>query len=386
MWVRVALLTLLSMGIGFTASAHEVQPTVADVEVGDETLTISLRMAVEPLIAGVNLAEVEDTDDSPLSDQNDALRALSPEDLSTALTEAWPSISEGITLTSGDATLVPTLSEIEVPPVGNPDIRRDSILTVTAPLPEGDAPVIMGFDASLGTLIIRQIDAGSDSAYEAFLTNGSLSDPMPRTGVADQTLTQVIQRYVASGFIHVIPDGLDHILFVLGLFFYALAWRPLLWQVTSFTVAHTTTLALATTGAIVIPAGSMWIVETIIAASIVWIGVENILGGKKTDIGWGRIGVVFIFGLVHGLGFASVLSEFGLGQYLAASLAAFTVGLEIGHLTVIAVAFVLLGLPFGKAAFYRPAIVIPGSLLISAIGAYWVLNRIGLAGDLPYLT
>lgn len=382
----MALLALLSMGLGFTASAHEVQPAVADVEIGDDTVTIALRIAVEPLIAGVNLSDVEDTDDSPLSDQNDALRALSPDALTTALTEAWPSISEGITLMSGETPLIATLVDAEVPPVGNPEIRRDSTLTLTAPLPEGDAPVVMGFDRALGSLIIRQIDTGSDDAYEALLTNGSLSDPMPRTGVAQQTLGDVIQRYVVSGFIHVIPDGLDHILFVLGLFFYALAWRPLLWQVTSFTVAHTTTLALATTGAIVIPGESMWIVETIIAASIVWIGVENIFGGKTQDIGWGRIGIVFVFGLVHGLGFASVLSEFGLGQFLAASLASFTVGLEIGHLTVIAVAFLLLGLPFGKTRLYRPAVVIPGSLLIAVIGAYWVLNRVGFAGDLPYLT
>lgn len=380
----MALLALLSMGIPLTAAAHEVQPAVADVEINGERVTITLRAALEPMIAGVNLSAVEDTDDSPLSGENDALRALSSDELSAAFSTAWPSIAENMTLQSGGADLLITLEGVDVPPVGDVEIRRDSTLTLTADLPAGDDPVIFGFDAELGGVIVRQIAEGE--AYEAFLTNGALTDPMPREGVAQQTLAEVAQRYVVSGFVHVVPDGLDHILFVLGLYFFALAWRPLLWQVTSFTVAHTLTLFLATTGAIVVPGEWMWLVETIIAASIVWIGVENIIGDKEKKIGWGRIGVVFAFGLVHGLGFASVLSEFGLGDWLIASLAFFTVGLEIGHLTVIAVAFLLFGLPFGARSFYRSAFVVPGSLAIAMIGAYWVLNRVGWAGDLPYLT
>lgn len=380
----MALLALLSMGIPLTAAAHEVQPAVADVEINGERVTITLRAALEPMIAGVNLSAVEDTDDSPLSGENDALRALSSDELSAAFSTAWPSIAENMTLQSGGSDLLITLEGVDVPPVGDVEIRRDSTLTLTADLPAGDDPVIFGFDAELGGVIVRQIAEGE--AYEAFLTNGALTDPMPREGVAQQTLAEVAQRYVVSGFVHVVPDGLDHILFVLGLYFFALAWRPLLWQVTSFTVAHTTTLFLATTGAIVVPGEWMWLVETIIAASIVWIGVENIIGDKEKKIGWGRIGVVFAFGLVHGLGFASVLSEFGLGDWLIASLAFFTVGLEIGHLTVIAVAFLLFGLPFGARSFYRSAFVVPGSLAIAMIGAYWVLNRVGWAGDLPYLT
>lgn len=365
------------------AQAHEVQPSVADVEVGGDSVTILLRTAVEPMIAGMNLGALEDTNDSPLSGLHDRLREQPPEELAEALQGAWPDIRDRITLEAGEP-LTLELAEIVIPPVGDPELRRDSTLTLTAALPEGSAPLVFGWDEMLGSLIVRQ--SSGETAYEVLLTGGALTDPLPREGVAEQTLGDVIQRYIVSGFIHVIPDGLDHILFVLGLYFYALAWRPLIWQVTSFTVAHTLTLALATTGAIVIPDDWMWLVETIIAGSIVWIAVENIFGDKTREIGWGRIGVVFVFGLVHGLGFASVLSEFGLGEYFVASLAFFTVGLEIGHLTVIAAAFLLFGLPFGSSPFYRKAFVIPGSLIIAAIGAYWVLNRVGFVGDLPLLT
>ncbi|CUH39431.1 hypothetical protein JSE7799_02158 [Jannaschia seosinensis] len=377
--VRVALVALLSMA-PLSVAAHEVQPAISDVELSEDTVTITLTTAIEPILAGVDLEGIEDTNDSPLSDRVDALRALPPETLAAELAERWPEIAERITLRAGDTRVTPVLVDVTIPEVGDTEIRRDSTLLLTAPLPDDGSPVTFGWDAELGGLIVRQGDDAQ--GYNAFLTSGAVTDPMPRTGVAEQNLGDVIVTYVVSGFDHIIPKGLDHILFVLGLFFYSLAWRPLLWQVSAFTVAHTATLALATLG-IVQP--TMWIVEALIAASIVWVGVENIWSGGRRDIGWGRIAVVFGFGLLHGLGFASVLSEFGLGQYFIASLISFNVGVEIGQLTVIAAAFLLLGLPFGSKPWYRRAVAIPGSLVIAAIASYWVLNRIGWAGDIPYL-
>ncbi|MDB2408055.1 HupE/UreJ family protein, partial [Jannaschia sp.] len=362
--VRVLLAAWVSMVLAVTASAHEVQPAVADVSVGAQSVEMDIRVAVEPILAGIDLAEVSDTNESPLSGLADRFRAMPPETLEDALRDAWPSIAARLSLTVDDVALTPELSAVSIPPVGNVELRRDSVLTVSATLPPGDAPVVLGWDGGLGGLIVRQVDEGA--SYEVFLTGGSSTEPMPRIGVASATFGEIVQRYVVSGFIHVIPDGLDHILFVLGLFFYALAWRPILLQVTSFTIAHMATLALATTGVIGVPDGWMWLVETIIAASIVWIAVENIFA-KDREIGWGRLAVVFVFGLVHGLGFASVLSAFGLGAEVLPSFLSFAVGLEIGHLTVIAVAFLLLALPFGRTRFYRPAIVIPGSLIIAAI-------------------
>lgn len=378
------LAAILSMVSAITVSAHEVQPAVADVTVSASEITIDLRAALEPLIAGVDLSAVTDTDESPLSARNDALRALPPAELEAAFREAWPDIARRINLTSAEQRLTPQLGTVTVPEIGDVELRRDSQLTITALLPEGDAPVVLGWDRALGGLIVRQVSG--DEGYDVYLTDGGLTDPLPRSGVAEQTLGEAVMRYVVSGFDHIIRKGLDHILFVLGLFFYALAWRPMLWQVTAFTAAHTVTLALATLGIVNIPDDMMWLVETIIAASIVYVAVENIWAGNRRDIGWGRIAIVFGFGLLHGLGFASVLGEFGLGQHFLASLISFNVGVEIGQLTVIAVAFLLLGLPFGSKPFYRPAIAIPGSLIIAAIGVYWVLNRIGWVGDLPILT
>ena len=380
---------LLSMAATITmtggARAHEVQPSVADVTVSATSVDIALRMAVEPVLAGMDLGTLEDTNDSPLSDRHDELRRLPPEALAERLRAAWPEIAPRIALRAGETDLTPEIASIDIPEVGDPDLRRDSLLTLTAVLPDDGSDVVLGFDEGLGGLIVRQVSDGAEP-YEDYLTGGALTEPMPREGVAALSFGQAVVKYVVSGFDHIIPKGLDHILFVLGLYFYALAWRPLLWQVTAFTAAHTVTLALATTGVVSIPEQWMWLVETIIAASIVYVAVENILGGRRAAISPGRIAVVFGFGLLHGLGFASVLSEFGLGAHFVTSLISFNVGVELGQLTVIAVAFLLLGLPFGEKPWYRQRVVIPGSLIIAAIGAYWVLNRIGVAGDLPILT
>ncbi|WP_299652124.1 HupE/UreJ family protein [uncultured Jannaschia sp.] len=379
--IRVMLLAVLSIAGPRTVVAHEVQPAISDVTVGAERIVIEITAALEPIIAGVDQSEVSDTDASPQASRNDELRALPPAALAAEFEAAWAGLASGITLRSGDMPLAPEIVDIEVPDIGDVAFRRDSAVTIAADLPSGDDPVIFGWDAALGDLIVRQ--HGEGAGYDAYLTSGALTEPMPRTGVATQTLGQVVLRYVVSGFDHIIPKGLDHILFVLGLFFYSLNWRPLLWQISAFTVAHTVTLALATLG-IVQP--TMWIVEALIALSIVWVAVENIWSGGRDRIGWGRVAVVFGFGLLHGMGFASVLSEFGLGSHFVASLVSFNVGVEIGQLTVIAVAFLLLGLPFGEKPWYRRRVALPGSLLIATIAAYWVLNRIGLAGDLPYLT
>ncbi|MFN3144234.1 MAG: HupE/UreJ family protein [Paracoccaceae bacterium] len=173
------------------------------------------------------------------------------------------------------------------------------------------------------------------------------------------------------GFDHIVPKGLDHILFVLGLFFFSLKLRPLLYQVSAFTVAHTVTLALAILGLVRVPAA---IVEPLIAASIAWIAVENILFREMKP--W-RTAVVFGFGLLHGLGFASVLSDIGLNPArFVTGLIGFNVGVELGQIAVLAMAWGMLGIWFGKKPWWRARVAVPASLVIAATGAYWFVERL----------
>jgi len=350
--------------------AHEVRPAIADVDVGRAEVRLEIYMALEALIAGVNLDGLQDTNDSPMSGFYDQLRAQDPEALERALRKAWPGIAQGLSLYAGENRLLPEIVDVTIPPVGDTELPRDSRLTLRATLPEDGTPVTIGWSAAYGPLVLRQDGAGGD-AYTGYLTSGAVSDPLPREGVAQQGALVAFGRYVVVGFQHIVPKGLDHILFVLGLFFFSMRMRPLLMQVTAFTVAHTLTLALATLKIIALPAA---IVEPLIAASIVYVGVENILQPK---LGWQRTAVVFAFGLLHGLGFASVLGEIGLApSRFVTGLIGFNIGVELGQLAVIASAFLAIGLWLGRKSWYRPYFANPASGAIALVGAWWFVERV----------
>ncbi|MEO7425293.1 MAG: HupE/UreJ family protein [Fibrobacteria bacterium] len=180
----------------------------------------------------------------------------------------------------------------------------------------------------------------------------------------------VIGRFIWLGFTHIIPEGTDHILFVLGLFFFSVLLRPLLLQVTAFTVAHSITLGLSLLGVFSLPSR---IVEPLIALSIAVVAIENIFFRKLRP---SRILIVFAFGLIHGLGFAGVLKGLGLpeGQFFQV-LVSFNVGVELGQLTVIAAASALTFWMW-KKPWYHNRVVVPVSVLIAAVGLFWFVQRI----------
>ena len=176
--------------------------------------------------------------------------------------------------------------------------------------------------------------------------------------------------FARQGFVHVLPLGLDHILFVLGLFFLSRKWKPILYQVSVFTVAHTITLGLATLELISAPSN---VVEPIIAASIAVVALENIFFPNYRH---SRLFIVFFFGLIHGLGFAGALSAFDLDPAsLVIGLLGFNIGVEFGQLAVIAIVFTLT-LWLKDEAQYRKLAVIPCSILIALMGIYWTIERI----------
>ncbi|MEL6597575.1 MAG: HupE/UreJ family protein [Pseudomonadota bacterium] len=353
----------------FASQAHEVRPAVATVTLSATAAEVEMRLTLEPLVAGMDLNGLDDINNSPLAGEHDRLRALDPATLEALFRENWPRIASGLVMRAGDTRLGPALRDVVITPEPDLELPRDATLTFRADLPADDTPLVMGWASEYGPLVIRQGD-GAD-AYTAFLDQGTLSDPMPRDGTARLGATAAFVAYLVIGFEHIIPKGLDHILFVLGLFFFSLAIRPLLIQVTTFTLAHTITLAMATLGIVTVPAS---VVEPLIAASIVYIAVENVIGSAMT---WRRIAVVFAFGLLHGLGFASVLGDIGLDPArFISGLIAFNIGVEIGQLAVIAIAFLAVGIWFGKKTWYRPYIAVPASVMIGLVGAYWAIERV----------
>lgn len=200
--------------------------------------------------------------------------------------------------------------------------------------------------------------------------DGAPTPPLPASDDDGPSWLDVVWRYAVLGFHHIVPQGHDHELFILGLFLLNTRVRDVLWQTTAFTIAHTCTLSLATLGLVAAPP---WIVEPIIAASIAFIAIENMVTKRVSP--W-RPTIAFLFGLVHGMGFAAGLVEIGLPtDQLATAIVGFSVGVEAGHLAILAAAYATLGW-WRERAWYRGYVAIPLSAIITAIALYWFVERV----------
>lgn len=363
------LLALFSLAISTgAASSHEVRPAIGDVTIKEGEVTIELSLNLEAMIAEIDLNGLENTEGAPQEADYDRLRALPPAALETQFRAYWPQMRKDLRIETAAGRAEAELIKVEIPVRGDLALPRDSRIVLRA---SASGDVRIGWAKRYGALILRQQGvAEPNAAFTGMLNGGEMSPALNEQGGMSEGAGETFLRYVGVGFDHIIPKGLDHILFVLGLFFLAPRLWPLLWQVSAFTLAHTITLALGSANIIVV---SPSIVEPLIAASIVYVAVENIF---FRDLQWWRPALIFGFGLLHGLGFASVLDEFGLpdAQFIPA-LVGFNVGVEVGQLAVIAIAFVLVGYWFRNKPWYRTAIAIPASIAIAAVGAFWVVER-----------
>ena len=202
------------------------------------------------------------------------------------------------------------------------------------------------------------------------MLNEPVGNEAPPAKAPSKAVRFNVTEFISIGFEHILPKGLDHILFVVALFFLSTHWKPLLWQVTAFTIAHSLTLGLAMAGVFKLSPG---IVEPLIALSIAAVAIVNLF---RTSVSpWRWIGV-FCFGLVHGLGFAGVLGEMTLPEgRFTASLICFNVGVELGQLAVIAIAYAAV---FGvmNKPWYSRYVRSPACYLLAATGLYWTIERI----------
>ncbi|MBJ6108580.1 HupE/UreJ family protein [Hymenobacter sp. BT523] len=191
------------------------------------------------------------------------------------------------------------------------------------------------------------------------------------TDLSKLSRTEILWTYLQLGFTHIIPLGFDHILFIVSLYILEPRLKPVLLQATAFTVAHSITLGLAMYGLIQpLPA----IIEPIIALSILFVAIENIITDRLNP--W-RVAVVFGFGLVHGMGFASALTGLGLPpkDYFG-SLISFNVGVEAGQVAVILLCWALVGRWAANKSWYKQRVVVPVSVVIGLVAAYWTVERV----------
>ena len=367
----IFLMTLLMLVVAHGARAHEIRPAIATVNFSADHYDIEISANLEAVMAGVS-PQHKDTNESPNAQTYNRLRELPPAALERKIREFLPEYLEGIEIRFDDARVQPALCALEVPEVGDPGRARLTRLHLCGAITAGARTFRWAYAANFGESIVRLPAVSGGDAVALWLKSGTRSEPyILGVGMEQKTRLQVTAQYTALGFTHILPKGLDHILFVLGLFLLSTRWKPLLVQVTAFTLAHTLTLGLSVYGIVSL---SPAIVEPLIAASIAYVAVENLVTAELKP--W-RAFVVFGFGLLHGLGFAGVLQEIGLprSEFLTALLT-FNLGVELGQLTVITLAYLLIGLWWKTKVWYRARLVQPLSALIAAVGIYWTIERI----------
>lgn len=365
----VAMLACLAFSLpAQSARAHEVLPAIASFLVEDQKLQLSIRADIDAIMAGLDLSSTEGGAD-PQDGTYEALLALPAKEIAARFVAFWPSMADQVLIQVDGVEQLGVLTSVVPPESDVQGLSRSFTVNLIADLPAGARTVSIGWAEPLGPLVLRQ--NGTEAPYDGYLEPGEISPPIALAGGDAQGGWSTFAAYVPVGFQHILPLGLDHILFVLGLFLFDTRLRPLLLQISAFTAAHTLTLAAAAAGIITIPAT---VVEPAIAASIVFVAAENIFAKGRSAL---RLPLVFLFGLLHGLGFASVLAEFGLPEtgFLAALLG-FNLGVEIGQLAVVGVACLLLSQWFKRSTMHRTLVVVPGSVMIGITGAFWLVQRL----------
>lgn len=357
-----------------------VKPALIEITVNEVgQINIEIRSSLEALLTGID-GRYKNTKEAPNAEQYDVLRKMEADELFIEFEKFKSIFLNKISLLDDSKNKIAlAFHEINIPEPGYTKVPRISLIKMNAEISTATTFLTWYYPASFGDNAVRlkQVNEVKQEYHWSqwqWLRDDKPSERFLLTEiVADKPLYQTISAYIILGFEHIIPKGFDHILFILGLFLFGVACRPLFWQITMFTVAHTLTLGLAMQGVISLPAN---IVEPLIALSIVYIGIENIV---TKELKSSRLLFVFLFGLLHGLGFASALADFGMPEFaFVTALISFNVGVEIGQLAVILAAYLLVGFWFGKKPWYKQYITKFASLMIAVIAFYWFIERLDL--------
>ena len=355
----VALAIVLAATVRF--GAHDLERTTVHLQVAPDG-SFALRLAHDPawlLLRMETFAGGTPTSTTDAAARDARLRALAPQAI------------DRVVLFVDGHEVRPVAAEYTPPPQVMPAGEYAlASYTLRGRLPAGahDLRWYYGMVADPYPLTIDLADGTSKTEWvqgDAWSTTLPLGGPFARPPLFTR-----LREYVALGYTHILPKGLDHILFVIGLFLLSARARPVLAQVTTFTIAHSVTLGLSLYGIVSLPSR---VVEPLIALSIAYVAIENL---RTRTLTAARIALVFLFGLLHGMGFAGVLTNLELPRAdFAVALFGFKIGVELGQVSVIAGVALLLGWWRGRAWYYS-RVVVPASLAIAVVGAYWTVVRL----------
>ena len=356
------------------AKADVVKPALVEVSIfKDKTIQVEIDLSLEAAMTGIG-TQYKNTQDAPNSDEYDVLRALEPEALRQKFSHFEQDFMQSFALKVNQKPQPLILSHVDIDIVGYKQRPRKSVLTYTGKLQAWPKTITWQYDQIYGDNALRwqvyQVDEYNWSQWQ-WLRDGEVSEIIDINHPEPLSKLERFSQFVGIGFDHVIPLGWDHILFIVGMALSSLLWRKLLVLVSLFTLAHTLTLGLAMYGLVEI---SPQIIEPLIAFSIAYVAIENLIIQQSMIR---QSLVIFFFGLIHGLGFATMLKEFEMTQdSFLTTLIGFNVGVEIAQVAIVLAVVAILLLMRKFALNYRRLAIIPTSIIISIIGIWWGVERL----------
>ena len=352
--------------------AHEIKPAVIEFKKIENHISIVLTFNAEAFLANIDASVHKETKNSSNSKIYDELRLLSEEILKERVFKSKDQITNSIFIKTSEKTL--NLKVVEIDVLEEKDIEKVRFTKIYFKTDNQiiETPITFSAKKIFGPLIFKNfsnIDKNTDKPQSQWLKPGNQTSNLGILQVKNNTTNFSILG-IWNGILQIILYGFDHILFILGLFFFSHKLKPLLIQFTTFTIAHSITLIFGGLGYITI---SPLIIEVIIAASIIWVGFENLF---RKNMKVSRIGVIFTFGLIHGLGFASMFKLKGLeGTDYYLNLLSFNIGIELGQLITLLPLIILIPL-FNRLSWYRILIAMPASIIIALFGVEMFIVRI----------
>lgn len=377
MYFRALFFGFITLILSQAVTADVVRPALIEISVFTHgEISIEIRASVEALLTGIN-GRFSNTKQAPNSEQYDVYRAMLPAELEQAFDSFKQTLLQGVDVKLDGKSVALRLDSLVIPEPGYTKVPRISVLILSGKVDRDKRQLTWYYPQRFGdhATRVRQVDNENEKWHwsdHQWLKKDVYTEPYSLGEIfTRQSFISVLKTYVVSGFQHIVPLGLDHILFVIGIFLLSTRFKPLLWQVTMFTLAHSITLSLAMLEIFSLPSR---VVEPLIALSIAYVAIENIF---RPELHRSRLFLVFGFGLLHGLGFASILSEFGMPtDDFALALISFNIGIEFGQLFIIAVAFFGLSVWFKNRQRYRQIVVVPLSVIISLTGLFWFWERL----------
>jgi hydrogenase/urease accessory protein HupE len=362
--VRALIVTVVALTLGTQLHAHEIGTTQVHATFRkDHTFSIDVITAPQAL---ANKLEAR-----AHQARSTALTAVQ---LQQRLQAFAPQLGDAANIQFGSVRVVPHVAVLPIVTPADPRQASYVVVRFIGDIPPRASDFTWQYALTYAAYALALQNEGHGDPVRQWLEGDQRSAPFPLArDILPPSRAEVMRQYLKLGYTHIVPYGLDHILFVLGIFLLTTKIRAILTQVTAFTIAHSITLGLTLYGLVSL---SPRIVEPMIAISIVYVAIENLVTSELKP--W-RVAIVFAFGLLHGMGFAGVLREMQLPKSeLLTALVTFNVGVELGQLTVIAAAFAIIAYWHQKKPWYRHRFVVPASLAIASVGLFWTVQRLAL--------